>query len=107
MCVERYQVHTIYGPNFGYALVGRKIRESGKKFNLSTLKWIDIAAEPISKNTIEALIKDWGVSPNSIYHSYGMVPMSPTKNRRKRVFGSVQLQPNSMEIVWQVAETLP
>jgi acyl-CoA synthetase (AMP-forming)/AMP-acid ligase II len=83
-CLEKYQIHYTSGPNFSYALVGRKMRETGKRYNLAACHRADIAAEPITQSTIKSMVEDWGLDKDSITHSYGMaeacvwVSSSPT-----------------------------
>jgi fatty-acyl-CoA synthase len=72
MCIEKYEATGTAGPNFGYALAGRKLREKNIKFNMTSLKIADVAAEPIQMTTIESMKSDWNIQPTAIFHSYGM-----------------------------------
>jgi amino acid adenylation domain-containing protein len=69
--MENYSIGYTLGPNFAYALAARKAREVGKVFDLSQLLRADIAAEPIRKDTIDAMIRDLGIRREAIAHSYG------------------------------------
>lgn len=66
--IERYSINCTAGPNFSYALVARKIRETGRKFDLSCLLKADLAAEPIAMSTIKSMNKDWGIPSSRISH---------------------------------------
>ncbi|KAJ3370413.1 hypothetical protein HDU91_006267 [Kappamyces sp. JEL0680] len=72
LIVEKYAIHFTLGPNFSYSLTARKLKDSGVRYNCSSLVWADIAAEPIQKSTIDDMINVWNIPRDVIYHSYGM-----------------------------------
>ena len=59
--IEKYAINITVGPNFSWALVGRKLRESKKKYDVSSLFRVDMAAEPIMESTVTSMLKDWGI----------------------------------------------
>jgi hypothetical protein len=65
-CLSKYMIHYTFGPTFSYSLVSRKIRESGKTFDLSCLYRIDIAAEPIHEKIVNEIKNDWKVNSKTL-----------------------------------------
>jgi acyl-CoA synthetase (AMP-forming)/AMP-acid ligase II len=70
--MKKYKCNITIGPNFSYALVARKLKETKKSYQLPDLECVNVSAEPIAKRTIEDMKGVWGIPESSITHSYGL-----------------------------------
>jgi acyl-CoA synthetase (AMP-forming)/AMP-acid ligase II len=69
--IERYDASMMIGPNFGYMLLGKRMKAANRKVGVKVVL-ADVSAEPIDPRTLDVMKETIGIDESAIHLSYGM-----------------------------------
>ncbi|CAB9513095.1 MSMEG_5435/MSMEI_5285 [Seminavis robusta] len=73
--VEKYQATITSAPNFSYALLLKRLKQTNRTADWSCVKRAMFGSEPAQSHIVEAVSKTLTIKPEHIYNIYGMAEM--------------------------------